>query len=80
MGAQVDELGTSIQVREVLNIQLEVDWLEVLVHSVDLYFVDGTVAHLRQKAGLVLRPSRQSLSCEVAVLESTSWVASEGED
>jgi hypothetical protein len=44
---------------------------------VHLHFVDGAITHLWQKAGLVLRTAGESLSCDVAVFESSTRVTSE---
>ena len=57
MGAQINEFGSAVQIWQVFYIQLEVDWLIILVLSMDLNFVDGAITHLWQKAGLVLGTS-----------------------
>ena len=80
VSAKVNKLGASIEIREVLNIKLEIDWLEIFVNCMDLNLVDSTVAHLWQKAGLVLGSPGQSLSCDVTVFETTAWMPSDGKD
>lgn len=80
MGSEIHKFGPSIEVWEVLHIQLEVDRLEIFVLGMHFDLVDGPIAHLWQEAGLVLRPSSKRLSCDVTVFKSGPWVACEGQD
>jgi hypothetical protein len=78
MGAQVDKLRSAIEIGEILNGQFKEDGRVVFVSGLHFNLVVCAIAHLWEEAGLVLGPSGQSLSCNIAILEAAAWMTCEG--